>query len=42
MNQDIVYWLGMNEQLQKLVLNCELCLKYSKASSKQPANMSLG
>ena len=33
---------GDNEQLEKLVLNCELCLKYTKAKSKQPANMSLG
>ena len=32
-----VYWQGINEQLEKLVLNCELCLKYSKAKSKQPA-----
>ena len=40
--KDTVYWLGINEQLEKLVLNCELCLKYSKAKSKQTANMSLG
>ena len=40
--KDTVYWLGINKQLEKLVLNCELCLKYSKAKSKQPANMSLG
>ena len=39
---DIVYLLGINEQFKRLVLNCELCLKYSKAKSKQPANMSLG
>ena len=38
----MVYWLGINEQLEKLVLNCELCLKYSKAKSKQAPNMSLG
>ena len=37
-----VYWPGINEQLEKLVQNCKLCLKYSKAKSKQPANMSLG
>ena len=37
-----VYWLGIKEQLEKLVLNSELCLKYSKPKSKQPANMSLG
>ena len=40
--KDTVYWPGINEQLEKLVLNCELCLKYSKAKSKQAANMSLG
>ena len=40
--KDTVYWLGINEQLEKLVLNCELCLKYSKAKKKQPANISLG
>ena len=39
--KDTVYWLRINEQLEKLVLNCKLCLKYSKAKSKQPANMSL-
>ena len=38
----VIYWLGINEQLEKLVLICELCLKYSKAKSKQTANMSLG
>ena len=32
---DMVYWLGINEQLEKLVLNCELCLKYSKANRLQ-------
>ena len=40
--KDTVYWLGINEQLEQLVLNCELCLKYSKAKGKQPPNMSLG
>ena len=40
--KDTVYWLGINKQLEKLVLNCELCLKYSKAKNKLPANMSLG
>ena len=28
--------------LEQLVLNCELCLKYSKVKCKQPSNMSLG
>ena len=40
--KDTVYWLGINEQLEQLVLNCELCLKYSKGKGKQPLNMSLG
>ena len=40
--KDMVYWPGINGQLEKLVLNCELCLKYSKAKSKQAHNMSLG
>ena len=40
--KDTVYWPGINEQLEQLVLNCELCLKYSKAKCKQPSNMSLG
>ena len=37
-----VYWLGLNEQLEKLALNCQLCLKYSNAKKKQEANLSLG
>ena len=40
--KDTVDWPGINEQLEQLVLNCELCLKYSKAKGKQPSNMSLG
>ena len=41
-SKDMVYWLGINDQLEKLVLNCELCLKYSNAKSKQAPNRSLG
>ena len=26
--KETVYWLGLNDQLEKLVLNHELCLKY--------------
>ena len=37
-----VYWPGMNEQLEKLILNCPLCLKYSQFKCKQPPHMSLG
>ena len=40
--KDTVYWPGINEQLEQLVSNCKLCLKYSKAKGKQPSNISLG
>ena len=30
-----VYWPGLNDQLEKLVLNCEPCLKYSHSKCKQ-------
>ena len=40
--KDTVYWPGINEQLEQLVLNCELCLKYSKVKCRQPSDMSLG
>ena len=40
--KDTLYWPGINEQLEQLILNCELYLKYSKAKGKQPPNMSLG
>ena len=38
----MIYWPGLNEQLEKLVLNCLLCLKYSQSKCKQPPRMSLG
>ena len=37
-----VYWPGLNEQLERLILYCELCLKYSKSKCKQQPSMSLG
>ena len=37
-----VYWPGLNDQLQKLVLNCLICLKYSKSKKKQETSLSLG
>ena len=40
--KETVYWPGLNEQLQKLILNCPLCLKYSQSECKQPLHMSLG
>ena len=33
---------GLNYQLEKLILNCELCLKYSQSKCKQKPTMSLG
>ena len=40
--KDTVYWPGLNDQLEKLILNCELCLKYSQSNCKQQPIMSLG
>ena len=40
--KETVYWPALNGQLDKLILNCELCLKYSQAKHKQPPNMVLG
>ena len=39
--KEIVYWPGLHDQLEKLVLNCELCLKYSQFKCKQKPTMSL-
>ena len=33
--KETVYWPGLNGQLEDLVLNCELCLKYSNSMCKQ-------
>ena len=40
--KETVYWPGLNEQLEKLVLNCECCLKYSQSKHNQKPTMSLG
>ena len=40
--KEIVYWPGLNDQLEKLVLNCKLCLKYSHSKCKQEPSLSLG
>ena len=40
--KEMVYWPGLNEQLEKIVLNCLLCLKYSQSKCKQPPHVSLG
>ena len=37
-----VYWPGLNKQLVDLVLNCELCLKYSTAKCKLEPDLTLG
>ena len=37
-----VYWPGLNDQVEKLILNCKLCLKYSQSKCKQKSSMSLG
>ena len=37
-----VYWPVINDQLKQLVLNCQLCLKYSRSKKKQDTNLSLG
>ena len=37
-----VYWPGINEQLEQLILNCQLCLKYSRSKHKNTPNTALG
>ena len=32
--KETVYWPGLNDQLENIVLNCELCLKYSNSKCK--------
>ena len=40
--KETVYWPGLDDQLEKLILNCQLCLKYLQTKCKQPPNMALG
>ena len=40
--KDTICWPGLNGQLEKLVLNCELCLQYSHSKCKQEPSLSLG
>ena len=40
--KDTVYWPGLNDQLEKLVLNCELCIKYPHSKCQQEPSLSLG
>ena len=40
--KDTEYWTGLNDQLEKLILNCELCLKYSHGKCNPKSTTSLG
>ena len=40
--KDTVYWSDLNDQHEKLILNCELCLKYSHSKCKPKPTTSLG
>ena len=37
-----VYWPGVNDQLEQLVLNCQLCLKYLRSKKKPDTYSALG
>ena len=39
---DTANWPGLNDQLEKLTLTCELCLKYLYSKCRQNPSMSLG
>ena len=39
--KETVYCPGLNDQFEKLILNCELCLMYSHSKCKQKPSMSL-
>ena len=40
--KETVYWPGLNNELENLVLNCALCLKYSTAKCKLESSLTLG
>ena len=40
--KDTVYWPGLNAELENLVLNCALCLKYSTSKRKLEPSFALG
>ena len=40
--KETVYWPSLNDQFEKLVLNCQLCLKYLQSKSKLTPDISLG
>ena len=40
--KETVYWPGLNDQQEQLILNCQLCLKYSKSKNKSTPQTALG
>ena len=40
--KETVYWPRLNTELEDLVLNCQLCLKYSTAKCKLEPSLALG
>ena len=40
--KETIYWPGLNDQLENLILNCQLCLKYSKSKNKSTPPTALG
>ena len=40
--KQVVYWPGLNDQLEQLVLNCQLCLKYLRSKQKPDTHSALG
>ena len=40
--KETVYWPGLNNELEDLVLNCHLCLKYSNEKCKLEPSLALG
>ena len=40
--KETVYWPGINEQLEQLIFNCQLCLKYSRSKDKNMPHTALG
>ena len=37
-----VYWPGLNNQLEQVILKCQLCLKYSRSKKKSDTYSTLG
>ena len=40
--KETMYWSGMNEQVEQLILNCQLCLTYSRSKDKNTPITALG